>query len=119
MSVGSVNMHVFRKNIFASPLTDPKINYGDINVEGKTIKILVSHLGKYLQNLKLREVLFNSIQKALPTEEINGRFYCIQIKNICSSKDTTVVHKKIHKIVRCDTERLGEGLCKTNNQQKI
>lgn len=61
-------------------------------MKDKTIKILVSHLGKYVQNFKLGKVIFNSIQKALPTEEIDDVFYYIQIKNICSSKDTTVVH---------------------------
>lgn len=48
MSVGLVNMYVFRKNIFVLFFIDLKINYGDINVEGKIIKILVSYLGKYL-----------------------------------------------------------------------
>lgn len=51
-------------------------------MKDKTITILVSHLEKYLQNFKLGKVTFNSIQKALPTEEINDVFYYTQIKNI-------------------------------------
>lgn len=61
-------------------------------MKDKTITILVSHLEKYVQNFKLGKVTFNSIQKALPTEEINDVFYYTQIKNICLSEDTTVVH---------------------------
>ena len=61
-------------------------------MKDKTITILVSHLEKYLQNFKLGKVTFNSIQKALPTEEINDVFYYTQIKNIWLSEDTTVVH---------------------------
>ena len=70
----------------------PKINQGNINVKDKTIKILVRYFKKYLQNFKLSKVTFNSIQKALRTEEINDVLYYTQIKNICSSEDITVVH---------------------------
>ena len=63
-------------------------------MKDKIIKILVSHFKKYLQNFKLGKVTFNSIQKALPTEEIMMYFTILRLRTSAHLKTLQLFVKK-------------------------
>ena len=74
---------------FLTPYT--KINskwIKDLNVSPETIKLLQGNIGRTLDNINQRKILYDPLPRVMGIKTKLNKWYLIKLKNFCTAKET-------------------------------